>query len=184
MESLNLHRLRSDQKIKYVYSFGEGIIHDKRCKKIDKMKESKLSCGDEYLFYLDPCPDCEAQTYIRFGAKDPEEMNAYMKFFEKVEITTRQIREIYIGNHMQTRLQPNGLVIWHREDAWRLVIARGNRVKLYHNNYRIKKDGTREFIPGYHIQGKPDATYHITSALKIILNYRFRQGDRLLHKNM
>lgn len=60
------------------------------------------------------------QAYIISGAKDPKEIDWYLRFFEKVGITEERAKNIFIDNKMNTRISPDIMTIWHKEDTWRI----------------------------------------------------------------
>ena len=112
-ESEERHRIMSDQKIKYLYSKKDGIIHDKHCDNAKDILDEDLLWSEEYLPKLKPCPDCMIQAYVTVGAKDPKEMETYLGFFERTQMTMDQIRNIYVENGMKTRISMDTMTVWH-----------------------------------------------------------------------
>ena len=89
-ESKERHRIMSNQKIKYLYSRKDDIIHDKHCDNVKDILDEDLLWTEEYLSNLKPCPECMIQAYVSAGAKDPKEMETYLGFFEKTKMTIDQ----------------------------------------------------------------------------------------------
>ena len=75
-ESEERHRIMSDQRIKYLYSKKDGIIHDKHCDNAKDILDEDLLWAEEYLPKLKPCPDCMIHAYIIAGAKDTKDFQA------------------------------------------------------------------------------------------------------------
>ena len=73
-ESEDRHRIMSNQKIKYLYSRQENVIHDKHCSCAKYIPDEDLLWSEEYVTDLKPCSDCMVQAYVSAGAKDPKEI--------------------------------------------------------------------------------------------------------------
>ena len=110
-ESKERHRIMSNQKIKYLYSRKDGIIHDKHCDSVKDILDEDLLWAEEYLPNLKPCPECMIQAYVSAGAKDPKEMETYLGFFEKTKMTIDQIRNVYVENGMKTRISIDTMTV-------------------------------------------------------------------------
>ena len=183
-ESKERHRIMSNQKIKYLYSRKDGIIHDKHCDNVKNILDEDLLWTEEYLPNLKPCPECMIQAYVSAGAKDPKEMETYLSFFEKAKMTIDQIRNVYVENGMKTRISIDTMTVWHKEDTWRIKnLPKKGHVQLYHNNYAVRKKGVREFTQGFHIQSPVCADTDIRYALSIIKNYEYKPEEYALHNS-
>ena len=183
-ESEERHRIMSDQRIKYFYSKKDGIIHDKHCDNAKDILDEDLLWAEEYLPKLKPCPDCMIHAYIIAGAKDPREIETYFGFFEKTQMTTKQIRNIYIENRMKTRIYMDTMTVWHKKDTWRIKsLPKKGHVQLYHNNYTVEKNGVREFTQGFHIQSLMCSDTDIRYALSIIKKYEYKPEEYALHNS-
>lgn len=183
-ESENRHRIMSDQKIKYLYSKHEGIIHEKHCECAKEIPDEDIGWSEEYITELRPCSECMIQAYITAGAKDSKEIDRYQQFFEKTKMTEKQIRSIYVENGMKTRIFPDAMTVWHREDTWRIkTLPKKGHVQLYHNNYVIREKGVREFTQGFHIQNITCEDTNIGYALSIIKNYEYKPEEYALHSS-
>lgn len=181
-ESEERHRIMSDQKIKYLCSKYLNIIHDKHCPCAKEIRDEDLEWFEEYRSDLQPCPECMIQAYIAISAKDPKEIDQYCQFFEKAGMTDKQIRNIYVENRMKTRINPDAMTVWHKEDTWRIkILPKKGHVQLYHNNYIIRKKGYREFTQGFHIQNMQCADTNIGYAINTIKNYEYKPEESALH---
>lgn len=119
-ESEDRHRIMSNQKIKYLYSRKENIIHDKHCSCAKYIPDEDLLWSEEYVTNLKPCSDCMVQAYVSAGAKDPKEIEKYRAFFDKTQLSIDQIRNIYVENGMKTRISMDAMTVWYKEDTWRI----------------------------------------------------------------
>ena len=183
-ESENRHRIMSNPEIKYLYSKRTNVIHDKHCDSAKTIADEELGWSEEYIAALYPCPACMLRAYIAAGAKDLEEMERYLQFFEKTRMTDEQIRSIYIECGMKTRIFHDTMTIWYKEDTWRIrTLPKKGHVQLYHNNYAVRKGGIREFTQGFHIQNISCEDTNIQYALSIIKNYEYRPEESDLHRN-
>ena len=183
-ESKERHRIMSNQKIKYLYSRKDGIIHDKHCDSVKDILDEDLLWTEEYLPNLKPCPECMIQAYVSAGAKDSKELETYLGFFEKTKMTIDQIRNVYVENGMKTRISIDTMTVWHKEDTWRIKnLPKKGHVQLYHNNYAVRKKGVREFTQGFHIQSPVCADTDIRYALSIIKNYEYKPEEYALHNS-
>lgn len=183
-ESEEHHRIMSNQKIKYLYSKQDNVIHDKHCSCAKYISDVDLLWTEEYISKLKPCPDCMLQAYVTAGAKDPKEMDKYLTFFEKTKMSTDQIRNIYVENRMKTRISMDAMTVWHKEDVWRIkCLPKKGHVQLYHNNYVVKKRGVREFTQGFHVQSSACSDTNISHALSIIKNYEYKPEEYALHNS-
>ena len=183
-ESETRHRIVSNPKIKYLYSKHSKEIHDKHCDCAKTITDDDLGWSSEYISALRPCRTCMTQAYIVAGAKDPEEIDRYLRFFEKERMTDEQIRSIYVEYGMTTRIFHDTMTIWHREDTWRIKeLPRKGHVQLYHNNYVVRENGIREFVQGFHIQNISCEDTNIRYALSIIKNYEYKPEEYALHSN-
>ena len=182
-ESEDRHRIMSNPKVKYLYSKHSNVIHDKHCECAKAIADEDLEWSNEYISVLFPCSTCMIQAYIAAGAKDPEEINTYLHFFEKTKMTDDQIRNIYVENEMKTRIFHDTMTVWHKEDTWCIkALLKKGHVQLYHNNYVIRKNGVREFTQGFHIQNISCEDTNIRYVLSIIKNYEYKPEEYALHK--
>lgn len=185
-ESMKLHRILSDEKIKFVYSNKTLTIHDKSCSRVKLMDDEELNSSEEYLQGYVACPKCELKAYIRAGAKDIKSYDEYIKLFNLMGADRDLIKRMYLGlkfktqlSHMHTEgykysnLTDNAITVWYREDTWRIGVTDKDRVRLEHNNYKRIKGGAREFVPGFHIQSDRTHSAKIDYALDVIRDYRF-----------
>ena len=63
-ESEERHRIMSDQKIKYLYSKQESIIHDKHCACAKYIPNEDLLWSEDYVSELKPCSECRIQAFV------------------------------------------------------------------------------------------------------------------------
>lgn len=183
-ETEKRHRIMSNEKIKFLYSNKLGVIHEKHCICAKHIPDEELEYCQEYQTDLKPCPECMIQAYIISGAKDPKEIDWYLRFFEKVGITEERAKNIFIDNKMNTRISPDIMTIWHKEDTWRIkALPKKGRVQVFHNNYKVKAKGERSFTQGFHLQSPACADTNIDYALSVIKNYKYKPEECALHSD-
>ncbi len=169
--SLFRQRLLSDERIKYFYSDG-AKLHDKTCPLARKIADAELRWAEDYPIHLTPCPICEIQAYLRLGARDFSQSADYERIFKEMQLTPKTLRRVYVHEKMNTEIiTRNCLKIWCKEDVWLLnTEPKTHLLRLRHNNYHSKPDGSREFYPGFHEQMLcKSATY----AFKVIAGYTY-----------
>ena len=168
------NRIMSDETVKYIYSEKESILHDKHCLYAKEIPDSDLFYEKQYLPSMKQCPKCALRAYISSGAKDSQNISMYLKLFKQFQIKLKQIRHMYIDCGMQTEAFPNMMMVWDREDAWKIQPIRGRgQVCLYHNNYHINEEGKRVFDKGFHIQSEYLSRTTIDKALEAIETYSY-----------
>ena len=181
-ETEKRHRIMSNERIKFLYSSKIGVIHDKHCICAKQIPDDDLEYCEEYQVNLKHCPECMIQAYVVSGAKDPKEIDSYLKFFKKVGITEEHAKNIFIDNKMYTRISPDILTIWHKEDTWKIkALPKKGRVQVFHNNYKVKAKGERAFTQGFHVQSMACEDTDIDYALNVIKNYKYKPEECALH---
>ncbi len=166
------HRLMSDEQICYLYAKGGNEIHDKTCPEVRKISDSDLCSSGKYLSHMRQCPCCQTKACLRLGARDFSRFSAYKEIFEQMGISPRLQRRMYVHDGIRTEyLGPGRLKLRGIEDAWILeMISGAGHLRLLHNNYRPLKDGTRQFVPGYHEQMVCASAKH---AISVIAGYTY-----------
>lgn len=187
-ESEKLHRILSNEKIKYVYNERTNTIHDKSCSLVKQMSDSDICECEEYLSQYEPCKECEKKAYIRMGARDIKEYDKYVKLFELMGADINQIKRMYIALRFETKLSNmnieeskysaydnNAITIWYREDTWRVGVTSKGKVRLEHNNYKVSKNGKREFTKGFHVQSDRFYSVQMKDVVDYIRDYRYEE---------
>jgi len=164
-------RIMSDETVKYLYSKEGGMFHDKSCSEARNIPDSELCYSRKYLSNIPQCPLCAVKAYVRLGAKDFYNFPIYERLFLRMKFNPSSLRRMYVQEKMRTSASSNGLTIWGKEDSWRLEFWDGsNTTRLMHNNYHPLPDGTRVFMPGYHIQAERATPAY---ALTVIAEYTY-----------
>ncbi len=131
------------------------------------------------------CPVCEIDAYLQIRAKDMESARLYKIIFARCKVTERQLRRMYVGFGMKTRVSARGPTIWHREDTWKIYyLPEKGHVQLLHNNYWVRENGERFFTKGFHVQSPAAADTDFEYALRLVQNYDYSPEDAMLHKRM
>ena len=109
---------------------------------------------------------------MRIGARDGMRVKQYQDYFESLGITKEVYNRLYIQMGAQTRLMNDTLIIWYKDDAWKIErVHIDNRVILWHNNYYVDKNYARVFYGGFHKQFPEGVTVSFKTALKHIEGY-------------
>lgn len=179
-ESLWWHQIMSDEHICYVRQKSNGVIHDKRCMKIRTMPDSEFVPVETFdkNFQMEGC--CRKQICIRQGAKDPKYTYKYIEFFNKAKASEHDISDIYLEHGCKSELTSNILTLWHRDDTWQIkLLNKDGKVCLLHNNYRKFSDGSREFVPGFHVQNDSCrvTTFHHAWNVISAYDYAFHMNE-------
>lgn len=180
-----MHRMLSNEEILYFYSGTKPVLHEKHCRYAREIPDEELKCLKEYDSNMEQCPECAAAAYLHIGAKDPEDVRQYLELFDKIRIPVSLVRHMYLDKQMRTRIRRDTIIVWYKEDTWKIrALSKKGRIQLYHNNYIVKETGVREFTGGFHIQNQRCKDTHISYALKPIENYEFKPEKADLHCNI
>lgn len=172
-------RLLSDTKIKYLFRDGEVILHDKSCSRTEKIPDGLLIGVSEFRSDMKLCSRCGKKAIIRCGALDIKQFDKYEAFFSNARLSQEWIRRLYIDFGAKTELISRVMNISVHEDNWKLVLQEDGRVKLLHNNYHKRYDGSRIMEKGYHEQWK-EKTTACERALEYICAYSWEDHSRLI----
>lgn len=179
-----MHRILSNEQIIYLFSENGRILHEKHCRRARKIPDEELRSLKEYDPAMKQCPECAVTAYIRIGAKDPEDMERYLALFDRIRMPVNLVRVMYLDMQMRTRLRGDTIIVWHKEDVWKIrALHKKGHVQLFHNNYIVRKDGGREFTGNFHIQNGYCRDTNISYALNLIGNYDFKPEEAELHCN-
>ena len=163
-------RARSDERIKYALYF--NVIHDKCCPRAQEYPTHMLKFVETYPDDGLQCGDCATTAYIRNGAEDMNNIEKYKAFFQRINLSGKGIRKLYIEHDVRTKIDTDIMTIWYKEDTWKIKALTGTpRVELLHNNYVIR-NGQRFFTNGFHTQ---IPLVDINDAFNYIFGYDYRK---------
>ena len=177
--SLYRQRIFSNENVNYIYSVSENILHEKHCLYVKAITDEELRYSETYLSNMRQCPACAAESYLRIGAKDPENSEHYKRIFELCGITQKQLRNIYLVKGMKTRISGSGFLISYKKDTWKIrLLSENGHVQLLHNNYRVLQNGQRQFVQGFHVQNPSceDTNFGYALGIGAVLEQHSRQG--------
>ncbi len=167
-------RIMGDDKVKYIYSTKSKVIHDKSCVSARNIPDEYLVYLEEYSPEMSQCSHCAVKAYVRLGAKDFHNFKTYEKLFQKMHLKEELLRHMYVDCRMQTKASDDFLMIWDREDKWKIVsLDNRGTVQLLHNNYHLLHNGERKFVRGFHIQGEYTDHVMVSTAIRAIETYSF-----------
>lgn len=166
-------RVLSNEKILFLTSRNSNIIHDKCCPVAREIPDEDLDILEAYDPNKKQCCVCALKAYLRWGAKDPYHKKQYEEYFKRVKLDISNLRYIYVSQQMKTNICGDTLTLRCREDTWKIVILEHStgKVQLLHNNYQFLPDGTREFLPEFHVQSKSTLCTDIRHAINVIAQY-------------
>ena len=114
-------KMLESSKVKYAYSKGSKIIHDKTCSHVEGIKLDNLRVSKEYIPTMSPCPECKINAYIREGG-DFGHKSEYMSFFKRANFDERHIRGLFITVKAKTQISGDVMTIKTKDDIWTLRI--------------------------------------------------------------
>ena len=180
--SLYRQRIFSNENVNYIYSVSENILHEKHCLYVKAITDEELRYSETYLSNMRQCPACAAESYLRIGAKDPENSEHYKRIFELCGITQKQLRNMYLVKGMKTRISGSGFLISYKKDTWKIrLLSENGHVQLLHNNYRVLQNGQRQFVQGFHVQNPSCEDTNFGYALGLIRNYDYSPENAAKH---
>ena len=166
------NRLMSNEANRFVYVPKWNTIHDKSCPGVKRIATEDLEFKHDLVPGAKQCPVCELRRCLRIGARDGMRVKQYQDYFESLGLTKEVYNRLYIQMGAQTRLMNDTLIIWYKDDAWKIErVHIDNRVILWHNNYYVDKNYARVFYGGFHKQLPEGVTVSFKTALKHIEGY-------------
>jgi len=172
MSNRKRHKILSDESVKYVYSNGSNILHDKSCRHVDAISNSNLCTSDRYLPAKRQCPDCALKAYIRAGG-DVADKDDYISFFERVDIDENLIRHIFIVLKAKTSIFRNVMTLEVRGEKWKVKALDGDemKVELLHSNFEVVGNERVDY-DGYH---SVKSAISINEAVAIMNDYSWQE---------
>ena len=166
------NRLMSNEDNRFVYVPKWNTIHDKSCPSVKRIATEDLEFKHDLVPGAKQCPVCELRRCLRIGARDGMRVKQYQDYFESLGLTKEVYHRLYIQLGAQTRLMNDTLIVWYKDDAWKIErVHIDNRVILWHNNYYVDKNYARLFYGGFHKQLPEGVTVSFKTALKHIEGY-------------
>ena len=166
-----LEKILQDPEVKFVLDLKENRIHEKYCKALLRIPSHKLVPSTKYRDDLWQCDFCAQDSYVRYGAKDPYNINAYKEFFQTIKMSVGQVRFLYVTLGAITELVDGELIIHRGEDTWKMVpVPDSERLTLYHNSYKVR-NGKRIFNGKFHVQNEKMEQTYVKFALNAIRDY-------------
>lgn len=173
-ESYFRQKIYGDRRVKYIYSQNSNILHDKNCVKARGIPDDVLFYSEKYLPDMEQCSYCARRAYIRAGAKDMAQYRDYERLFQAMKVEDENLRHMYLDCGMKTRVKGKELIIYDREDTWKMVsIDNRGRLQLLHNNYKVLRNGERKFVKGFHVQNDLCYSTDFWHALRLIETYSY-----------
>lgn len=165
-------RKMSDEANRFVYVPKWNTIHDKSCDSVKSIATEDLQFLHDLVPGARQCPACELRRCLRIGARDGMRLKQYQRFFDAVGVPKELYHRMYITMGVQTRLMNDTLILWHRQDEWKIErVGSGTGVILWHNNYYVNRKHERVFCGGFHRQHSANTLISFKTALHCIDRY-------------
>ena len=136
---------------RFAYSMEERVLHDRDCPCVAHIKDDEFNMSESLIFGMPICPHCEKQALIRKAiGTDQKRINAYVGLLKRMNAKKADLRLLIIENKAKfLSVSKDSITVKVRDDEWLLVKGEKEN-ELFHNNYKVLPDFTRESYPGYH----------------------------------
>ena len=149
------HRKRQSMMDKpsnrFAYSMEKRVLHDRDCPCVDHIKDDEFNMSESLIFGMPICPQCEKQALIRSAiGNDQKKIKAYVGLLKRLNAKKDDLRTLIIENKAKLlSVSKDCITVKVRDDEW-LFVKGEKENELFHNNYKVLPDFTREPYPGYH----------------------------------
>lgn len=164
-----------DNKIRYVYSKKDNIVHDKTCQQVKKIHYRDFEAAARLPEERELCQYCKREIYIRsMIGDDNKHFSWYVKMFQQGKVSLSIIEELAQVYHARLYMITLDLMqIKCGEDTWKIAVDKQLKYKLYHNNYVMVSEVERYITSDYHEQKNyPQTLYGI---LRYIERYDWKK---------
>ena len=151
-------RLRSskmdNRRLKYAYSKRQMVLHDKDCDLVKNIPSMEFDMVETIPKGMTICQKCYRIVLIRNAiGDDAKRIPAYLRFFDMVEASNSDLYTLLVEYRASIRWENSyTLTIKVNDDSWQIVHMERGENLLYHNNYYILEDYSRNFLNDYHEQ--------------------------------
>ena len=182
--------LLADNSNRFFYDEEKNVLHDRLCRQVEKIKESKVKplseLNSNYMKTKKLCIFCRRRLAIRNGMQgymkyDEKQLKLFMVFLGQVGAKDDDLINLFVRNEGRlAQISADMIGIKVREDWWR-ISKHGGRLELFHNNYTTDKACNRIFDGKYHRQydfGLPT----FQNFTRIICGYTFAYHKKQLEE--
>lgn len=136
---------------RFAYSMEERILHDRECSYVSKIKDEEFYMSENLIHDMPMCPHCEKQALVRSViGNDQKRIRAYVSLLKRMNATKDDLRKLIIDNRARFLfVSKDSITVKVKDDEW-LFVKGETENELFHNNYKVMPDLTREPYPGYH----------------------------------
>lgn len=140
-ETLERHKIMSNEKIKFVWSRESNVIHDKSCELARKISVKNLKTSETYDASRKQCPHCRITSYIRSGG-GYSERDEYLEFFKHINMDEDLMRRLFILDDARTQIFDDVMTVKLKGDTWKIraMDDKSHCVELLFHNFEIKKE--------------------------------------------
>lgn len=160
---------------RFVKSNRTGIIHDKNCHYVRKLKNyselNDIAKYSEESF----CKKCFRNTVIKYGINDDSEYQICEEFFDRNQVPTKVLYKLFVQLEAKVIVHKRYMRIFCNEDSWRLYFSScENDVLLEHNNYAVSYDGCR-YMDEKHYHKQVLKVQTVEYALEYLMTYDYEK---------
>ncbi len=143
-----------DNKIRFVYSKSDNLVHDKTCWQVAKIEYWDFGASEKLPQDREICQYCRRKIYVRNAIQnDTKRFGWYMRFFENGRVSNKAL-ESFLGSgeaklHM---VSVDELQVMYKEDTWLIRADGKGKYTLRHNNYVMINDHERYITSEFHKQ--------------------------------
>ena len=128
---------------------------------------------------MSTCAVCERSVYTSIGAKDyTKNRKKYEEVFQKNGIQAATVKDFYRKARAKTQFRENILYVESKKEEWKIEFLPNDDVKLFHNNYQVRKGNSTDRIgrSGYHEHTLHTST-KLYEAMRQIINYNYEKAE-------
>ena len=177
-----------DPNNKFAYSAVKKIVHDRNCNCVQHIPNSEFRVlttidnlsMNEFCF----CTKCYQDVLIRNAVTDSVGIEDYADFMSLAGASPRNLKTLLRTYSGKMKMDSDhSVIVQVKDDRWRISLEFGELV-LYHNNYTMRHDYSRTFLPSWHEQYVP-GKQNFENMVRIICAYdwdshvkKFKAYDR------
>ncbi len=157
-----------DNKIRYIFSNKDNLVHDKTCSWVSKIHYSEFGAMENFPEGREVCSSCKRKLYLRsmLGDDNIKHFQWYVRMFQQGSVSTNTIESLAMTHHAKLFMPvPDILQVKLGEDTWQISENGEHKFLLYHNNYSMVSDDERYITSGFHLQMEKPVS------LPVILRY-------------
>ena len=143
--------LMDNPRNRFAYSLEERILHDRECPYVSRIRDEEFYMSGNLIYGMPICPHCEKQALVRTAiGKDQKRIKAYVGLLKRMKATKADLRMLILQHRAKLlAVSKDSITVKVKDDEW-LFVKGETENELFHNNYKVLPDLSREPFPGYH----------------------------------